>query len=189
MKSTLTTRNPLRRPFAILTAIILLTGCALSLAAQQPSTDSLAAQRQAMQKLAFLAGHWSGPLTVVRGPGEPLHLTQTEEIQFKLDGLVLLIEGTAHDTEGKVKFSALTTVAYDEAAHSYRFRAYNEGHYLDTELTVVPNGFSWNYMAGPARIVNTMHLTDAGEWAETTEVSAGGSPPRRSVDMLLHRQP
>ena len=60
--------------------------------AQGPSTD---VQHQAMQKLAFLEGHWSGPVTIVRGPGEPLKATQTEDVQFKLDGLVLLIEGNS----------------------------------------------------------------------------------------------
>ena len=53
------------------------------LAQQQPD---VAAQRQAMKKLEFLVGHWSGTATVVRGPGEPLKLTQTEDVQFKLEG-------------------------------------------------------------------------------------------------------
>jgi hypothetical protein len=53
----------------------------LSLAAQQPVSNSVDAQREAMRKLSFLAGHWSGPVTIVRGPGEALHLTQTEAVE------------------------------------------------------------------------------------------------------------
>src|SRR5260370_7749427 len=64
----------------------------LSLAAQQPVSNSVDAQREAMRKLSFLAGHWSGPVTIVRGPGEALHLTQTEDVEYKLDGLVLPLE-------------------------------------------------------------------------------------------------
>lgn len=161
---------------------------ALPLAAQQPAS-STDAQRDAMQKLAFLAGRWLGPITVVRGPGQPLHLTQTEDVQFKLGGLVLLIQGASHNPDGSTSFEALATVAFDDAAKSYRFRAYNAGHYLDTELTVVPSGFSWSYNTGPAHIVNTMRLTSKGEWAETTEVTVGSNPPIDSVDMLLQRQP
>ncbi len=160
----------------------------LTLSAQAPPSGA-DTQREAMKKLSFLAGRWSGPITVRRGPGEPLHLTQTEDIQYKLDGLVLLVEGTSRNVEGKVLFNALATISFDEVSHAYRFRAYNDGHYVDTELTVVVNGFSWGYASGPAHIANAMHLTDKGEWAETTDATFGGNPPMRSVDMLLQHQP
>jgi hypothetical protein len=159
------------------------------LVAQQPGSNSVGTQREAMNKLSFLAGHWSGPVTIFQGPGEPLHLTQTEDVQYKLDGLVLLVEGKTTTTDGKVEFSALATIAYDDATHTYRFRAYHDGRYLDAELSAPPNGFSWGFAAGPAHIVNTMHLTDKGEWDEATETTVGSNPPHRSVEMLLQRQP
>jgi hypothetical protein len=161
----------------------------LPLAAQQPASNSTDVQGEAMRKLSFLAGHWSGPVTIVRGPGEPLHLTQTEDVEYKLDGLVVLIEGRSTSADGKVLFSALATIAYDDTSHSYHFRAYHDGHYLDTEFSVLANGFSWSMTAGPAHIVNTMHLTNKGEWDEITEATFGSNPPQRSVDMLLQHQP
>jgi hypothetical protein len=142
-----------------------------------------------MKKLAFLAGHWSGPVSISRGPGEPLKLTQAENVQYKLDGLVLLIEGQSTGADGKAQFQALATVAYDDATHSYRFRAYNDGHYIDAELFLQPEGFAWGFDAGPAKIQNTMHLTAKGEWQETTDVIFGSNPARRSVEMSLQHQP
>jgi hypothetical protein len=171
---------------AIGAAVLVVTGCAL--AAQQPSSNGAAAQREAMRALAFLAGSWSGPVTIAHGPGEPLHLTQTENVEYKLDGLVLLIEGKSTQSDGKPQYQALATIAYDDASHTYRLRAYNDGRYLDTELAVAADGFSWGFTAGPARIVNTMHLTNKGEWKETTEVTFGNNTPQRSVDMLLEHQ-
>jgi hypothetical protein len=159
---------------------------ALSVTAQQPAPNSVDVQRQAMQKLSFLAGRWSGSVTVIRGPGEPLHLTQTEDVQYKLDGLVLLVEGKSTDAGGKALFNALATIFYDDDTHTYHFRAYNAGHYLDTELSVPENGFSWGFTAGPAHIVNTMHLTDKDEWNEVTETTVGSNPPMHSVEMTLH---
>jgi len=179
--------SPLRSIARI--AALLSLSTSFTLAAQQPTTSSADAQREAMHKLAFLAGHWSGPISISSGPGEPLHLTQTEEIQFKLDGLVLLIEGTSRDAQGKIHFSALATIAYDDASHTYHIRAYNDGHYLDTELNALSDGFSWGFASGPAHITNTMHLTGKGEWAEVTDVTFGNNPPHRSVDMLLQHQP
>jgi len=168
----------------------LVLSCTVALCGQQqPPQAELVKQQEAMKKLAFLAGHWSGPATISRGPGEPLHVTQSEEVQYKLDGLVLLIEGTSRDAEGKVVFNALATISFDDTTGTYRFRAYNAGHYLDTELTVPINGFSWSYDSGAAHINNSMHLTEKGEWAETTTAAVGGNPPRPSVQMLLAHQP
>jgi hypothetical protein len=160
-------------PTPLLAASFMLS-FSLSLGAQQPVSNTVDAQREAMRKLSFLAGHWSGPVTIVRGPGEALHLAQTEDVEYKLDGLLLLIEGKSTSADGKVLFSALATIAYDDASRTYRFHA---------------NGFSWNFTAGPAHIVNTMHLTSKGEWDEVTEATIGSNPPHRSVEMLLQHLP
>jgi hypothetical protein len=172
------------RPRTLLPAVFMFL-FTLTLFAQQPVSSSVDAEREAMRKLSFLSGHWSGPVTIVRGTGEPLHLTQTENVESKLDGLVLLMEGKSTNSDGKVLFNALATIAYDDASHTYRFRAYNDGRYLDTELLVSSNGFSWGFTAGPAHIVNTMQLTGKGEWSELTDVTVGSNPPHRSVEMLL----
>ncbi len=175
----------LQKAFAFFALLLL---ASVLLPAQQPGPNSTESQRSAMQKLAFLSGRWSGPVTITRGPGEPLRVMQTEDVQYKLDGMVMLVEGKSTDETGKIRFSALATISYDDSAHAYRFRAYNDGHYIDTELTVADNGFSWAFDAGPAHIVNTMHLTDKGEWKEVTEASVNGGPQRRSVEMLLQHQ-
>ena len=180
------TRQLVRGESLLTAALLLGLGVA---AAQPPAPSSTDVQREAMRKLSFLAGHWSGPVAISRGPGEPMHLTQTEDVEYKLDGLVLLVEGKSTGADGKAQFNALATIAYDDASHTYRFRAFNDGHYLDTEFTVPDHGFSWSFEAGPAHIVNTMHLTEKGKWSEATEVTFGGNPPHRSVEMLLQRQP
>jgi hypothetical protein len=181
--------NHSRRPFicSMLLAVPFVISFCPSLAAQQPASSSLDAQREAMRKLSFLAGRWSRPVTIVRGPGEPIHLVQTEDVEYKLDGLVVLVQGKSTGADGEVMFSALATIAYDDASHTYRFRAYNDGHYVDTELSAPANGFSWDFMAGPAHIANTMHLTAKGEWDEVTDVTVGANPPHRSMNMLLQR--
>ncbi len=146
-------------------------------------------QREAMKKLAFLAGKWSGDATTRRGPSETVKVTQTEEVQFKLGGLVLLIEGTGRNPEtADIRFNALATIAYDEMAKVYHFRAYNDGRYLDTELKVAENGFEWGYKAGPADIRFVMRLNDRSEWVETGDVKVGDNPPRRTFEMTLRKQ-
>jgi hypothetical protein len=48
-------------------------------------------------------------------------------VQYKLDGLVLLIEGTGRNSDGKPVFRSLATVSSNEEQRSYRMRAYNDG--------------------------------------------------------------
>lgn len=172
-----------------LTVATLILASVFPLAAQQGNPNSVDAQREAMQKLSFLVGRWKGPVTIQRGPGEPLRLTQTEDVQYKLDGVVMLVEGQSTGEDGKIAFNALATISYDDESHTYRFRAYNDGHYLDTELAVAGQGFSWGFAAGPAHIVNTMHLTDMGEWNEVTDMAMGNNPPQPSLEMTLQREP
>jgi hypothetical protein len=162
---------------------ILFAGSALQ--AQQPN---VAAQRDAMKKLSFLVGAWSGPASIRRGPGEALKITQSEQIEMKMDGLVMVIEGTGRGADGKAGFRAFATISYDDETSTYHFRAYNDGHYLDTELKVSASGFEWGYAAGPLKVTNRMKVTEAGEWQEVTESTFGSAPPQRSVEMLLKRQ-
>ncbi|MBI4906233.1 MAG: hypothetical protein HY820_21540 [Acidobacteria bacterium] len=166
----------MRTRFALL---LLATVC---FAQQQPN---VAAQREAMKKLQFLAGKWSGDATVNRG--RPIAITQSEEISYKLDGLVMIVEGTGRNSEGNVEFRAFATISYDDASAKYRFRAYNDGRYLDTELEVTEGGFARGFTAGPAKVRNVMKLTAKGEWQETTEYVLGDAPPRKSVEMLLKK--
>jgi hypothetical protein len=138
-----------------------------------------------MKKLDFLLGKWAGEASVWRGPGEPFEITQTEDVQYKLDGLVLLIEGTGRNkSDGEVVFRALATVSYDDAAGVYRIRAHNDGRFIDTELKLVADkGFDGGFTAGPAKISYKMRINELGEWTETGEATIGDQPARKFVNM------
>lgn len=165
-----------------------LAACAGTVAAQMPNAAEMATQKEAMQKLAFLAGTWRGPVTVQAGPGEPQHLTQTETVEYKLDGLVMLVEGNSTDAAGKAEFKALATIAWDETAKGYRIRAYYAGHYVDEPLTVEKDGFSWSFDTGPVHIENTMRLTSDGQWKEETQVTVPHRPSFQTVEMMLKHE-
>jgi hypothetical protein len=124
------------------------------------------------------------------GPAKPLRTVQTEDVQYKLDGLVLLIEGTSRDASGKVVFfRALGRSPTMMRNRNTICASYNDVRYLDTELEVTPNGFAWGYEAGPLKVRNTMRLNGKGEWVETTESQFGSEPQRTSLEMRLKRQP
>jgi len=168
-----------------LTWVCVLVLLGLTATAQPAAQSASAVQQGAMKKLAFMAGRWSGPITITEEHGAPLQLTQTEDVQYKLDGLLLLVEGKSTDAGGKTAFSALAVISYDDATQAYRIRAYHDGRYVDAELKVLADGFSWGFPAGPVQVTNTVRLNSKGEWQETTDVQFGSNPPQRSVAMLL----
>lgn len=158
----------------------------LAAVANAQRAPDVAAQRQAMRKLAFLVGDWSGDATVVL-PSGPAKVRQAEHVEYKLDGLILVVEGTGRNEAGDVRFRAFATISYDETAQKYRFRSYSDGRYLDTDLTASKSGFEWGYDAGPAKVRFAMRLTPSGEWSETGEVTVGSNPPRKTLDMLVRK--
>lgn len=63
-----------------------------------------------MRKVGFLIGKRVGEARLLRGAAESVELLQSEEAQFKLDGLILMIEGVgrtkraASDSSSAVNF-------------------------------------------------------------------------------------
>jgi len=165
----------------------LLAVCTVALHAQAPRGPDIAAQKAAMKKLEFLTGKWSGDATI-RTPQGERKIRQTEQVEYRLDGLVMLVEGTGRDpATGEVVFNALATIRYDDAAKTYRIHAHNGGRYLDTELKADTNAFEWGFTSGPAKVRNIMKLTESGDWFEYSEVTIGDRPPMRTVEFTVRK--
>lgn len=155
--------------------------------AQAPRTPNIEAQRAAMRKLAFVVGKWSGISRLYHESGEPLELIRTEEAQYKLDGLVLLIEGMGQEKrDGKVISRALAIISYDDASETYRMRAYNDGRYFecDPKLLDAGNGFTWELTFGQIKTRYVMRI-NRGEWTEIGEALIGSHPPRKFWEVAV----
>jgi hypothetical protein len=147
--------------------------------AQPPRAPDTEAQRAALKRLDFLVGKWSGEARVLRGPGDPLELAQTEEAQYKLDGLILIIEGIGKTkAEGKVALQALGIVSYDDGKETYSMRAFNDGRYLETELKLSEDGkeITWGFTLGEIKTRSALRINEKGEWTELTEIAMALNP-------------
>jgi hypothetical protein len=159
--------------------------------AQPVHAPNVEEQRAAMKRLSFLVGSWSGHARMQRGQGEPLELTQAENAQYKLDGLVLLIEGTGRTvSDSKAVLQALATISYDDEAKVYRMRAYNDGHYMETEVRLAESGkgLAWGFTLGQIKTSSTLAINDKGEWTEAGEIAIGSQPPRKFLELTVRRE-
>ena len=163
---------------------------AVTCGAQSPRRPNLDAQRAAMKKLAFLVGKWSGEASVLRGPGQTAELSQTEEAQFKLDGLILEIEGAGRTkSDGKVALQALGLLSFDDESGTYRMRAFNDGRWLETEVKLAADGnsISWGFALGEIKTTSVLRINEKGEWTEQAELTIGARPPQKLMELTVRR--
>jgi hypothetical protein len=144
----------------------------------------LAAQREAMQALAFLDGVWRGPAQTAEADGE---LVQTERVGTLLDGTVRLVEGRGYDASGETVFNALGIITYDPARRVYSMRSYAMGYAGDYPLTIRPDGFGWSRPAGPGATMRYTATVRDGEWHEIGERITDDAAPVRVLEMRLRR--
>jgi hypothetical protein len=151
----------------------------------------LEAQRAAMNKLGFLVGEWSGEARVLRGPGRFVELAQTESAQFRLDGLVLVIEGVGRSkADGTLTLQALGVVSFDDETGSYRMRAFNDGRWLESDVTLAGDGssISWGFVVGEFKTRTALRISENGEWTEFGELIIGDRPPQTMMELKVRRR-
>ena len=144
-----------------------------------------------MKKLAFLVGKWAGEAHLLRGPGEPLVLAQTEEAQFKLDGLILEIEGIGRTKpDNRPILQALGIISFDDEAGAYHMRAFNDGRFLETGVRLLEDGKSliWGFALGSIKTTSVLRINKQGEWTELAEITIDSQPARKLLELTVKRQ-
>jgi hypothetical protein len=169
-------------------ALMMIVGVSLAVPAQErPSPAALiAAQRDAMVRLAYIDGVWRGPAWIILPSGEKRNITQTERIGPFLDGSVKVIEGRGYDPDGKVAFNAFGTISFDVAMKVYTLHSHAMGNVGDFVLTLAPDGYTWDIPAGPMTIHYTAVIKD-GAWHEVGDRIMPGKDPIRFFEMNLKR--
>jgi hypothetical protein len=154
---------------------------------QQPTGPSVA-ELAAMKKLHFLVGKWEGTGWIQQGP-QRQETKGTEQVQVKLQGKALLVEGLFADVaNGKVVHETMAVVTYDEKASKYRFNTYlyNRPN-AEYELVLKDNGVAWQMKVGEGMFVDFTMGIDKGDWLEIGEVTMPGRPKMKFLEMRLKK--
>ncbi len=172
-----------------LVLIILLFSVSISLKAQQPTiTDSVTLK--SMGKLQWLEGNWSGEGWVDSRDARHF-FNQTESIQTKVKGTVMLIEGLGVDKENaKIKHEAFAVISYDIFARKYLMRAFkSDGKYIDANIDVEEDGtLVWGFKIGDAPEVRYTIKKLNETWIEVGEYSLGAGKWTKFYEMTLNKQ-
>jgi hypothetical protein len=164
-----------------------------TLLAQTPAAAT-PPQISEMKKLDFLVGQWKGAGWIEFGPGQRRTFTETENVESKLGGVVLLIEGlgkgkTGASQEEVTIHNAFAFASFDKDAKIFRWRAYRaDGSSIDTEAKVSENALVWGFhdpRAGEMRF--TIKLNEKKQWFEIGEFSRDGQTWQKFFEMTLDR--
>lgn len=119
-----------------------------------------------------LVGNWEGDAWFQVGPGNRQQLRQREWLESVAGGTVISVKGIGTRTtpEGKVEtvHDAFAVVHLDHDGKTPLMRAFTgQGHWMDIELTVRTDGFSWALTDPRAGLIRyDMHLDGQGSWVE-----------------------
>ena len=159
--------------------------------AQHPRVPDLEAQREAMKKLGFLVGKWAGEARLLRGPNESEELFQTEEAGYRLDGLIVVIEGVGRTKSGdQALLQAFGIISYEDETRTYRLRAFNDGRFLETQMKLLEEGMgmTWGFALGEVKTNSVMRINERGEWTELAEISIGSQPSKKLLELTVRQQ-
>ena len=169
---------------AVVAAVTLSAGAAWAQTPPDPG-PRLAAQAEAMKKLAAMDGVWRGPAWTLTPNGRH-EVTQTERIGPLLGGSVKVMEGRGYNPDGSTGFNAFGILSFEPSSGAYSLRSYAMGQAGDFKLTPTADGYVWEIPAGPMTIRYTAWIKD-GAWREIGERVMEGRPPVQFFEMNLKR--
>ena len=161
-------------------AVVLLASSMIALAPQNAPGGG-AAEREAMKKLAFIVGEWTGEGKVLAGPGAGEKSAVVEKAEMKLDGIVLVLEGLGKrkaadgTVTGEIVHNAFGVITWDAKKGAYSMRAIkSDGAAVDAEAKFEGDKFIWGFeVPNGGRIRYTITLPE-GRWHEFGEYSPDG---------------
>jgi hypothetical protein len=126
------------------------------------------------------------------GTGRTKKSTVDENIQFKLDDTILLVEGLgkSKDASGKesVSHNALGILTFDVASKQYKFKSYlANGRSTDAWFNVTgENQYQWGFDSPQGKIKYSITIDPVKKtWNEFGEFSADGTNWSKFFEMNL----
>ena len=159
----------------ILLLIAMLMALAFTALAQEGAVESEPVSEK-MKYFHFMEGQWEGLAQHSNRDGSKTLIHQHENIQIKLDGTLILAEGTGKDDEGTVVFNAVATIYYDQASDSFKMMAFRDnGQNTLADIEVKGDAhFIWSFSPGENTHIKYETRVKDGVWSENGFFSRDG---------------
>ena len=142
---------------------------------QSSAQPSETVAKEKMKVFASWAGRWHGEGSTQMGPGDPKKSTVDEQLDFKLDGTVLLIEGVGKAVPGNsVVHHALGILSFDQSDNQYKLNSYlKDGRSTQAWVKIIEdNKYQWGFDIPNGKIRYSITIDPAKKtWNEIGEIS------------------
>lgn len=140
-------------------------------AAEEPRDAGL----EAMKALPPLAGRWEGGGWIRQGPGEPERFVGEEQVEPRLDGRVLVIEGKHWSPDrSRVVHHAFAVLSADPGKQGYKFQTHlANGRGGDYSGHMDNGAFVWEMNSPGGRIRYVIRI-EGERWLEIGEFERDG---------------
>jgi hypothetical protein len=151
------------------------------------------AQRAAMDRIAWLAGHWEGS-AVTQGRDGESRAHSTEWVRRAAGGTALLIQGRHHrwlpdGGRGDIVHDTAALLTFDPASGKYRFATQlQDGRSGTYEGMVEGDTFSWKLPLPGAHVRYDIRRNAAGQWSEDGHFCRDGAACLPIFKMTLERK-
>ena len=170
------------RPF-IVAAMLLAPLC--SLHAQAPPLDP--AHAAEMKKLDWLVGEWKGEAVFQMGPDQKATVAQSERIEKRVGGTVLVIEGLGQ-ADGRVVHEAFAIVTWDPVAKKHLVSAYlPNGRSVVADAKAGDGTLEWWFDTAEGSMRYVIERSKDGDWVETGYRNRPGGTPAKFLEMNLKK--
>lgn len=151
-------------------------------------------QKEAIAKLRWLVGNWSGYSTVTVD-GEKRITNIRESIQPGLDGTILMINVWATDKDSNsnrqsLAYTSFSVISYNKKEDKYRWTTWrNSGNdYDEHSFKVGDQSFEYTSDENGGKTRYKAHLGSKGEFLETGEYSKNGDEWGQFITMTLYKR-
>lgn len=152
--------------------------------------DFSAEVKTEMQKVEVMAGKWEGKGWRQNPNGEKSYSMVSENLHWKLDGTVLIMEGIGKTEEGATVHNAFGVLSYNHFQKKYSMTSHlSNGLSTDANFEVIePNKiFKWWFEDGRGGTIRYTINNDGKNWNEEGEYSRDGNNWNKFFEMNLVR--
>ena len=159
-----------------------------TLSAQMPDfSDEV---KKAMSQLSVMEGNWEGEGVRQNPDGTEAKSFVTENLYYKLDDTIMILEGLGKDENGEVVHNALALIAYNPQTDKYEMRSHlSTGRATEASFEVIePNkSFMWGFNVPNGGKIKYNLEFEKNSWFETGHYSRDGENWMQFFEMNLTR--
>ena len=151
------------------------------------------AQKEAIRKLSWLLGEWTGSSAVNMGGQKSLVFVK-EIVKPNLDSTIFIINGRGTEKNAAtntdiIVHDAFAVVSYDEKQSKFRWNAWRipGGTYGELEIKIGDKSFEWSTPVKGGQTRYKAFLNEKGQWIEIGEFSSDGIKWYKYLTMTLDK--